>query len=197
MRRLTTVILMMLGTAALATPSTRLRPPTLYIWNASDSVPVGLYRLQPIGELSVTDLVAVEALEPLATFLADGGYLPRGVPMLKRVLALRGQTVCRNAYTIIVDDIAMGEARARDSRGRSLPAWQGCLVIAEDELFLMNWQSENSFDGRYFGVTQRAAVIGHAQPVWTTEHRSCASPSLNLPFLCSARGRTIPPSRLN
>jgi type IV secretory pathway protease TraF len=90
--------------------------------------------------------------------------------MLKRVLALPGQTVCRSAYTIIVDDIAMGKARARDSRGRSLPAWQGCLVIAEDELFLMNWRSENSFDGRYFGVTQRAAVIGHAQPVWTAEH---------------------------
>ena len=75
MRTLTTLLLMTLGTAALATPATRLRPPTLYIWNASDSVPVGLYRLQPVGELSVTDLVAVEALEPLATFLADGGYL--------------------------------------------------------------------------------------------------------------------------
>ena len=170
MRRLTTVILMMLGTAALATPATRLRPPTLYIWNASDSVPVGLYRLQPLGELSVTDLVAVEALEPLATFLADGGYLPRGVPMLKRVLALPGQTVCRNALTITVDEIAMGEARDRDSRGRSLPIWGGCRVVAENELFLMNWQSASSFDGRYFGVTSRSAVIGRATSVWTTEH---------------------------
>lgn len=169
MRKLTTVILMMLGTAALATPTTRLRPPTLYIWNASDSVPVGLYRLQPSGELSVTDLVAVEALEPLATFLADGGYLPRGLPMLKRVLALPGQTVCRNTHTITVDEIAMGDARDQDSRGRSLPAWAGCRVVAEDELFLMNWQSTSSFDGRYFGVTPRAAVIARALPVWTAE----------------------------
>jgi conjugative transfer signal peptidase TraF len=140
------------------------------MWNASDSVPVGLYRLQPVGELSVTDLVAVEALEPLATFLADGGYLPRGVPMLKRVLALPGQMVCRNARTIAVDEIAMGEARDRDSRGRSLPVWEGCRVVAEDELFLMNWQSASSFDGRYFGVTPRSAVIGRATSVWTTEH---------------------------
>ena len=66
-----------------------------YVWNASESVPVGLYRLQPVGNLFVTELVAVQPPEPLATFLADSGYLPLGVPMLKRVLALPGQTVCR------------------------------------------------------------------------------------------------------
>lgn len=169
MRARATLLLMMLGTAALATPAIGVRPATLYIWNASDSVPVGLYQLQPVAELSVTDLVAVEAPEPHAAFLADGGYLPRGVPMLKRVLALPGQTVCRNADTITVDEVAMGEARDRDSRGRSLPVWRGCRVVAEDELFLMNWQSENSFDGRYFGVIPRAAVIARAQPIWTAE----------------------------
>ena len=52
--------------------------------------------LQPIGRLFVTELVAVQPPEPLATFLADGRYLPRGMPMLKRVLALPGQTVCRD-----------------------------------------------------------------------------------------------------
>jgi type IV secretory pathway protease TraF len=43
--------------------------------------------------------------------------------MLKRVLALPGQTVCRNGLTITVDNIANGEAHHRDSRGRPLPAW--------------------------------------------------------------------------
>lgn len=167
MRTRTTLLLMMLGTTALATPAIGVRPATLYIWNASDSVPVGLYRLQPVGELAVTDLLAIQTPEPHATFLANGGYLPRGVPMLKRVLALPGQTICRNALTITVDQIAMGEARDRDSRGRSLPAWQGCRVVAENELFLLNWQSANSFDGRYFGVTPRAAIIARAQQVWT------------------------------
>ena len=38
------------------------------------------------------------------------GYLPTGVPMLKRVLALPGQTVCRNGRTII-------GRRHRDGRG--------------------------------------------------------------------------------
>jgi conjugative transfer signal peptidase TraF len=141
----------------------------VYIWNASNSVPIGLYQLQPPGRLAITDLVAVRPPEPLATFLDLNGYLPDGVPMLKRVLALPGQTVCRNGLTISVDAIDMGEALSRDSRGRPLPAWQGCRVVGADELFLMNWQSNDSFDGRYFGFVPNASVIGKALPVWIRE----------------------------
>ena len=140
-----------------------------YIWNASASVPIGLYLLQPTGNLFVTELVAVQPPEPLATFLADGGYLPRGIPMLKRVLALPGQAVCRDRLTIAIDNIEMGEARERDSRGRPLPVWQGCRGIPDGEVFLMNWQSADSLDGRYFGVLPTTAIIGRAEPLWTDE----------------------------
>lgn len=145
------------------------KPVPLYIWNVSESVPQGLYRLRPADTLFVTELVAVVPLEPLATFLADGSYLPRGVPMLKRVSALPGQTVCRNGAAITVDTIEIGEARERDGRGRPLPAWQGCRVVAQDEVFLMNWQSVDSLDGRYFGPIPVSAVIGRAAPIWTDE----------------------------
>jgi len=138
----------------------------LYLWNASASVPVGLYRLQSTGERYITELVAVLPPEPLAIFLADGGYLPRGVPMLKHVLALPGQIVCRESLTVLVDGIAMGAARERDGRGRPLPIWKGCRVIAQGELFLMNWQSADSLDGRYFGPIPASAVIGRAHPIW-------------------------------
>ena len=123
-------------------------------------MPIGLYRLQPVGKLAVTELVAVQPPEPLATFLADRRYLPRGIPMLKRVLALTGQTVCRDHLTITVDKIWVGEAREHDSRGRPLPIWQGCRVVADGEVFLMNWQSADSLDGRYFGVLPTSAIIG-------------------------------------
>lgn len=138
----------------------------LYMWNASASVPLGLYGLQPSDTRYVGELVAVVPPEPLATFLADGSYLPRGVPMLKHVLALPGQTVCRNGPTIFVDDIAMGSARERDGRGRLLPAWKGCRLIGAGELFLMNWQSADSLDGRYFGPIPSSAVIARARPIW-------------------------------
>jgi conjugative transfer signal peptidase TraF len=140
-----------------------------YIWNASKSVPIGLYKLQPAGRLAITELVAVRPPEPLATFLDLNGYLPIGVPILKRVLALPGQTVCRKGLTISVDAIEMGDALPRDSRGRPLPVWQGCRLVGPDELFLMNWQSEDSLDGRYFGFVPQSSVIGKALPVWTRE----------------------------
>src|SRR3979411_432757 len=140
-----------------------------YIWNASNSVPIGLYHVQPATRLTVTELVAVRPPEPLATFLDLNGYLPIGVPMLKRVLALPGQTVCRKGLTISVDGIDIGEALSRDSRSRPLPAWQGCRVVGADELFLMNWQSEDSLDSRYFGLVPHSSVMGKALPMWTRE----------------------------
>ncbi len=151
------------GVLTLALGSTWL---PLYLWNGSASVPQGLYRLQLTGHRYVPELVAVMPPEPLATFLADGNYLPRGVPMLKHVLALPGQTVCREGLTIRVDKIAMGAARERDGRGRPLPVWRGCRVVAAGELFLMNWESADSLDGRYFGPIPASAVIGRAHPVW-------------------------------
>lgn len=139
------------------------------IWNASASTPVGLYAIARSPQLEVTDLVAVSAPEPLASFLAERGYLPRGVPLLKRVAALPGQQVCRTGAHVAVDGIAMGEALTRDRLGRDLPIWQGCRRIADDEIFLMNWSAEDSFDSRYFGPVSAGSIIGRATPLYTDE----------------------------
>jgi conjugative transfer signal peptidase TraF len=140
-----------------------------YIWNASISVPIGLYRVQPATALAVTELVAIKPPDLLAAFLGLNGYLPIGVSMLKRVLALPGQTVCRNGLKIAVDGIDVGEAHERDGRGRPLPVWNGCQIIANGDVFVMNWQSADSLDSRYFGPLPASAVIGRAVPVWTDE----------------------------
>ncbi len=168
MRGRLTTIAMTFGAVALVMSTIEEATPA-YIWNASKSVPIGLYQVQPVGRLVVTELVAVRPPEPLATFLDLNGYLPIGVPMLKRVLALPGQTVCRKGLTISVDAIEMGEALSRDRRGRPLPVWQGCRVVGAYEVFLMNWQSEDSLDGRYFGLVPQSSVIGKALPMWTRE----------------------------
>jgi conjugative transfer signal peptidase TraF len=145
------------------------QPQPHYIWNLTPSVPLGFYEVQPPERLHVTTLVVAMPPEPLATALADGGYLPRGVPLLKRIFALAGQTVCRLGLQITVDGIAAEPARERDRRGHPLPVWQGCRVIAADELFLMNWAEPDSLDGRYFGPLPRSAVVARAKPIWTDE----------------------------
>ncbi|KQT27384.1 MULTISPECIES: S26 family signal peptidase [unclassified Bradyrhizobium] len=159
----TTAAVSLLGVASVASYAPRL------IWNASASTPVGFYTINERGPVEVTDLVAVHAPEPLATFLSDGGYLPRGVPLLKRVAALPGQRICRTGLAITVDGVPMGDALDRDRRGRPLPVWQGCRLVAAGELFLMNWQVRDSLDGRYFGPLPATAVIGRATPLYTDE----------------------------
>ena len=156
---------MVIGVSAFVHPAPKL------IWNASASVPVGLYRVRPAGDLHVTELVVVRAPEKLANFLAERGYLPKSVPLLKRILALPGQTVCRAGRTITVDATVMGAALDHDRRGRELPVWQGCRVIADGEVFLMNWQSEDSLDGRYFGPLPATTIVGEATPLWTDEEQ--------------------------
>src|ERR1700722_9175154 len=133
-----------------------------YIWNASNSVPIGLYRVQPAIRLTLTELVAVQPPDPLAAFLDLNGYLPIGLPMLKRVLALPGQTVCRNGLMIVVDGVDVGEAHERDRRGRPLPVWGECRVLVDGDVFVMNWQSADSLDSRYFGPLPASTVVGKA-----------------------------------
>lgn len=139
------------------------------IWNASASAPVGLYTVRTGADLGVTDLVAVDPPKPLAGFLSEREYLPRGVRLMKRVAALPGQRVCRSGSAITVDNIAMGEALVRDRRGRELPVWQGCRLLRAGEIFLMNWGVQDSLDGRYFGPIPKSSVIGRVLPLWTDE----------------------------
>jgi type IV secretory pathway protease TraF len=63
----------------------------------------------------------------------------------------------------------MGHALDRDRLGRILPGWEGCRHVADHEVFLMNWQSENSLDGRYFGLLPTSTIVGRADPLWTEE----------------------------
>jgi conjugative transfer signal peptidase TraF len=138
------------------------------VWNVSGSVPTGLYRVRPAPRLAVATLVVAYPPEPLATWLADGRYLPNGVPLLKPVLALGGQTVCRTGPAITIDERDVGRAWERDHSGRPLPVWQGCRVIGDGEVFLMNPNEPASLDGRYFGSIPASAIAGRAEPLWTS-----------------------------
>lgn len=99
--------------------------------------------------------------------MIERGYIGPGAPLLKRVLGMPGQRVCRNGATITVDHVVMGDALEFDRMGRDLPVWQGCRIIRDDEVFLMNEQVRDSLDGRYFGPVPASSVIGRALPLWT------------------------------
>ncbi len=136
------------------------------LWNSTPSVPVGLYRLQPVDDVVIGDLVAVRPPEGLAHFLAERGYLPQGVPLLKHAVALPGAEVCRDGAVIRVAGRALGIAQARDRLGRDLPHWHGCHRLAAGEVFLMNPAVPDSLDGRYFGPLPLSAITARLRPIW-------------------------------
>lgn len=156
--------------ASLFVATALLSPRPRLMWNASASAPIGLYAIEVDGPFKGGDLVAIDTPEPLATFLARRRYLPKGVPLMKHIAGMPGQTVCRSGHAITLDGVKLGDALARDRAGRVLPAWRGCHRIIAGEIFPMNARVRDSFDGRYFGVLPSARIIGRAVPVWTDPH---------------------------
>jgi len=137
-----------------------------FIWNASASAPIGLYRIHSDRDPPLGALVAVAPPKHLSRWLSARGYLPEGVPLLKHVTAKAGQRVCRVGAVVSVDARPVATALAHDGRGRPLPVWQGCRTLQTGELLLLNPAHPDSLDGRYFGPRPASAVIGRATPLY-------------------------------
>jgi len=141
--------------------------PKVLLWNASASAPRGLYLLRAARPLRIGELVRISLPDALAKFAAARRYLPLGVPLLKHIAALNGQTVCRYGRSVVIDGRAIAEAHEHDTRGQLLPSWRGCLLLSAGEVFLLNPSIPDSFDGRYFGALPANAITARAQPLWT------------------------------
>jgi conjugative transfer signal peptidase TraF len=139
------------------------------VWNITQSVPTGLYWVGDTGALSVGDRVAIQPPANLRKLLAERRYLPVGVPLLKRIGAAPGQIICRDGDDLTINGKLAAPIRRKDRAGRPLPIWAGCIVLQENEVFLLNAAQPDSFDSRYFGPLPTASVIGKAHPVWTDE----------------------------
>lgn len=158
------------GSVAFAALATLVVPVTHHlVWNASPSIPTGLYAIRGKASLHVGERIAILPPAELRRLMRERGYLPDRVPLLKRIAAVSGQRVCRFAHGVTIDGTLVGVARARDRAGRPLPAWFGCRKLRNGELFAMNPAAPDSFDGRYFGPLSIDTVIGRAMPVWTDE----------------------------
>ena len=161
------------GLAALAWAAF-VHPLPRLVYNPSDSVAVGWYRVDPRGHGAASLLVGSIVLTRLpadaAALSAQRGYLPARIPLLKRVGAVAPQEVCVLDALVWIDGVPVAAVRSADRLGRPLPSWPQCRRLQAGELFLLSTTNPASFDSRYFGPASTSAVIGVAHPVWLESH---------------------------
>jgi conjugative transfer signal peptidase TraF len=149
-----------LATAASAIPSRRL------VWNASASVPVGLYwRIADRPQRG--DLVLAWAPLWARQLAAGRDYLPLDVPLAKHIAAVEGDTVCALDGEVMINGELVAHRLVLDRSGRLMPHWTGCETLGPGAYFLLMPDVPDSFDGRYFGIIQRQDILGHLVPLWT------------------------------
>lgn len=153
-------LLAALGLTMVSSPKPRL------VWNASASAPIGLYAVAPGASPRRGDMVVAWPPAALRALAARRRYLPRGVPLVKRVAGVSGDTICARGATIAVNGWQVARRRTADALGRSLPRWHGCFMLGSGALFLLMEANPNSFDGRYFGASEASDVIGTARALW-------------------------------
>lgn len=142
-------------------------PPTpRLVWNVSASAPRGLYVVGPGVPVSAGDMVVARTPDPWRTLAARRHYLPANVPLVKRVVAGRGDVVCARGAEIAINGVPAVTRRVRDARGRILPWWEGCVRLGGGDAFLLMANEGASFDGRYFGVTRARDILGRAHLLW-------------------------------
>jgi conjugative transfer signal peptidase TraF len=151
-----------LGLLSFAMPKT-----PVFIWNATASAPVGLYRVVSAATIARGDLVLVRAPLEVARVAVARGYLAPGVPLVKSIAALNGDRICGDALRVFVNGGEVAIRLSQDGQGRALSGWQGCKTLAGDQVLLLNGSVLHSFDGRYFGPVSRSAIIGTLRPLWT------------------------------
>ncbi len=150
----------MLSASVVTPPCPRL------VWNATASVPRGLYAVEADGPLVRGDYVVAQVPRSFRRLAAARGYLPARIPLVKPVSAVTGDSVCALGQEILINGRQVGDRLAQDSKGRPMPGWSGCVRLKVGEVFLFRAGMPKSFDGRYFGITPRSAILGKADPLW-------------------------------
>jgi conjugative transfer signal peptidase TraF len=142
-------------------------------FNASPSLPVGLYIVSADPDARLVEFCPAEPYASLATSRGyrTGGTCPDGAsPFMKQIVAKPGDTVDFSPDGIAVNGrlIVNTQPRDRDSAGRPLEVWPfGSYRVAPGTLWVASAYHPRSFDSRYFGPIPTASIRNHVRPLLT------------------------------
>ncbi|HEY7391829.1 MAG TPA: conjugative transfer signal peptidase TraF [Bryobacteraceae bacterium] len=135
--------------------------------NASESLPVGLYRVSPTGgfvEFCPDD----HGLSALRHYRAKGVCSDGARPLLKPVAAGPGDDVVLGSNGITVNGRFLPNTAplTRDTEGRPLAHWAyGRYKVPAGMLWVASTYNSRSYDSRYLGPIRETAVRARLQRV--------------------------------
>jgi conjugative transfer signal peptidase TraF len=144
-------------------------------FNASDSLPIGLYRVVS-PSLARGSLVLACLPRSVARLARQRGYVHRGscpggdTPIGKRVLAVAGDTVAVSVRGLTVNGryVPGSVPLTHDARGRALlSATPARSIVLGGTVWLFSNHSPRSYDSRYFGAVSVRSVVGGLRVVAT------------------------------
>jgi len=135
------------------------------VWNVTPSMPLGLYVVSPPRDIRKNEVVIARVPGRWRALANERGYIPSGVPLVKRVVAVSGDVLCAWGPFILLNGRMVAKRLVVDRHGRWLPWWSGCQILRPGTVFLLT-NSPASFDGRYLGPTASSDLIGRANRLW-------------------------------
>lgn len=139
--------------------------PRFLAWNASPSVREGLYFVEPWAEPVTGDLALAWAPARARELAEMRRYVPAGVPLIKPVAAAEGDRVCGIDRTISINRRHAVTRLRVDPLGRVMTWWTGCKKLKRGGVLLLA-RARGSFDGRYFGISDKRDILGRAVLLW-------------------------------
>lgn len=165
MTRRRTYLLALAGfAAALLVWAALAKPQDVFLYNPSPSIPLGFYQRvdRPIFRGAI---VTVRAADVAPDYARLRGFTDAGDRFIKRVAGMGGDRVCAEGDVISLNGALIARRRSHDSEQRKLPSWKGCRVLGPDEVLLMG-DTDDSFDGRYWGVIPTDMIEGVWRPLF-------------------------------
>ena len=139
----------------------------------TESLPLGIYKLYPIEDIKVGDIVQFKPDANTINFIKDRGYLPKiADALIKEVVAdYNNRDEIKIVYDtnlklnlLYVGEKNYGPIYFKDSRGRDIqPISLKDLKPKNSDEFLLLSSHYKSYDSRYFGLVNKKQILNKAK----------------------------------
>ncbi|OGT06770.1 MAG: hypothetical protein A2103_05810 [Gammaproteobacteria bacterium GWF2_41_13] len=132
---------------------------------SSASMPKGIYFIGPAKNIHRGDVVIFKPPLTIDKFLIKQQWVPKSGILLKTVMAVPGDDVCKKNHWVWVDQKKIAYVFEHYRPNKRLPNIPFCGKLKSNQYLLMSVLNNKSFDGRYFGILNRAAIMGRAYQI--------------------------------